>query len=287
MICKKCNHKLPADSEFCQYCGSKLESNDTHKTGESAAVEKEIHNNQSEVHTDVPLEVSLSSPDEKPKQYGNFAIRSEDVRLDPNPTQPQIKTAATPAANSPSVPPKKEKVRYCSLCGSQIDGNTKKCTGCGKQYFRGFKLNKFSITVLILSLALTASIVIIAYQANELNRLSSQEDCSESNETVNEKPAEVHTVGVRTITFSDKFTAEYILASWKNGEATEQSMIEIMDEYGASQGGGKLYIITRGDFIEEVDEWCFSPDRQVGDYAIIENAYGYTLCYISGFNITE
>ena len=26
MICKKCNQKLPDDSEFCQYCGSKIES---------------------------------------------------------------------------------------------------------------------------------------------------------------------------------------------------------------------------------------------------------------------
>lgn len=25
MICNKCNHKLPDDSEFCQYCGNKVE----------------------------------------------------------------------------------------------------------------------------------------------------------------------------------------------------------------------------------------------------------------------
>ena len=25
MICNKCNHNLPDDSEFCQYCGNKVE----------------------------------------------------------------------------------------------------------------------------------------------------------------------------------------------------------------------------------------------------------------------
>ena len=28
MICNKCNHKLPDDSEFCQYCGSRIEQED-------------------------------------------------------------------------------------------------------------------------------------------------------------------------------------------------------------------------------------------------------------------
>lgn len=88
-------------------------------------------------------------------------------------------------------------------------------------------------------------------------------------------------VGVRTISLGDKFTAEYVLAVWKNGEATEESLIEVMNEYGASQGGGQLYVIQRGDFIEEIDEWCFAGNRRVGDIAIIENYYGFSICYIS------
>lgn len=92
------------------------------------------------------------------------------------------------------------------------------------------------------------------------------------------------TLAVRTITFNDSLTAEYVLAGWARGEATEATMIETMDKYGASQGGGQLYIIDPGDFVEEIDEWCFAPERKPGDYAIIESPYGYSLVYISMLN---
>lgn len=101
----------------------------------------------------------------------------------------------------------------------------------------------------------------------------------------NSNNTEIHNVGIRTISFSDKFMAEYVLATWKYGEMTEQSMIDIMDKYGSEQGGGQLYIITRGEFIEEIDEWCFSTNRKKGDYTIIESAYGFSLCYYSGCNL--
>ena len=91
-------------------------------------------------------------------------------------------------------------------------------------------------------------------------------------------------LAVRTISLGDSFTAEYVLSLWELGEATEASMIEIMDEYGADQGGGQLYLIDPGVFVEEIDAWCFDPIRQPGDYAIIENRYGYTICYISMLN---
>jgi len=92
------------------------------------------------------------------------------------------------------------------------------------------------------------------------------------------------TLAVRTITLGDSFTAEFVLALWEGSDATEASLIEIMDEYGADQGGGQLYIIDPGNFVEEIDAWCFDPARQPGDYAIIENPYGFSICYISMLN---
>ena len=89
------------------------------------------------------------------------------------------------------------------------------------------------------------------------------------------------TVGVRTISFADKAIAESVLAEWESGEKTEASMIALMDKYGAQQGGGQLYTISPGQFVSEIDNWCFAAECKVGDYAIIENAYGYSLCYIS------
>lgn len=92
------------------------------------------------------------------------------------------------------------------------------------------------------------------------------------------------TLAVRTISLGDSITAEFVLSLWELGEATEASMIEIMDEYGAYQGGGQLYIIDPGTFVEEIDAWCFASERQPGDYAIIENPYGFSICYISMLN---
>lgn len=100
----------------------------------------------------------------------------------------------------------------------------------------------------------------------------------------NASPLEINSVGIRMISFSDKSIAEYVLESWENGKATEASMIDIMYEHGLEQGGGKLYIVTNGEYAEEIVEWCFSSDREIGDYAIIKSAYGYSLCYISSFN---
>lgn len=92
------------------------------------------------------------------------------------------------------------------------------------------------------------------------------------------------TVAVRHIAFADLYSAELELALWEQGEATEATMIEMMDECGMEQGGGQLFIIAPGDFIEPINSWCFDPGRKPGDYAIIENVFGYSICYFSMLN---
>lgn len=97
----------------------------------------------------------------------------------------------------------------------------------------------------------------------------------------------IENVSLRTITFPDEYTAEYVYSTWKNGKATEQYLVELMNKYGAEQGdqgAGRLYFVKPGEYVEEIDEWCFSPKRKIGDCAIIKNVYGYSICYISNIN---
>lgn len=70
----------------------------------------------------------------------------------------------------------KIKIKYCSQCGSQIDPNTKKCTGCGKQYFKGIKLTKFSITAIALSTLLITSVIFNIIQTMKEKEISQQRE---------------------------------------------------------------------------------------------------------------
>lgn len=84
---------------------------------------------------------------------------------------------------------------------------------------------------------------------------------------------------VRTIALGDKFTAEYVYALMQQENFDEEKIIAIMDEFGSDQMGGTGHLIKPGEFVEEIDEWCFDENRVKGDTAIIENPYGYSICY--------
>ena len=50
-----------------------------------------------------------------------------------------------------------EKNTYCKKCGGLIDNKTKKCTGCGKQYFRFSKKVFIILVVAIIAIGLVAA----------------------------------------------------------------------------------------------------------------------------------
>ena len=157
--------------------------------------------------------------------------------------------------------------RYCcSICGGLIDNNTRKCTECGKQYAKRLpKTTKILVAVsaLLIFVVVFALVGLFAEDSNDLIEYES------------------YYAGIRTITVDNEATAKVILKIWENNGATEEAMVALLNEYGASQGGSQLYLVEQGEWIDEVDAWCFDRSRKIGDVAIIKNDYGYTICYFS------
>lgn len=52
------------------------------------------------------------------------------------------------------------KVRYCKFCGSPIDAETKKCTGCGKQYFSPAFARRLAIVLLPIALIVSTGLLL-------------------------------------------------------------------------------------------------------------------------------
>lgn len=210
------------------------------------------------------ISIQLSDPNETPKKHGDFSVPLNDL-----------------AFQQSHEPPR---VSYCRKCGVQLIDGSQFCRKCGTYIvIEGTHNEEKAHITKIKRMKKTKPIIIGIFIIVVIALIS----ILIAHGIVNGNNKEIYNVAVRTISFSDEFTAEFVLELWRLGDATEQTMIQIMDEYGAEQGGGKLYIITPGEFVDEIDEWCFSNKRKAGDYAIIENANGYTLCYFSGRNIDE
>jgi cell division protein FtsB len=107
-----------------------------------------------------PTHICLSAEGELSRTYGNYNVSSSDIMLQENPERP--KAVSTQPAFQPNVQPiqapssPKQTEKYCSRCGQIIDSSTKKCRGCGKQYFKGFSLK--TVFIILLSVLLVASL---------------------------------------------------------------------------------------------------------------------------------
>lgn len=81
-------------------------------------------------------------------------------------------------------PPKEPKIRYCKLCSGLIDSDTKKCTSCGKQYFK-IKITKNIIVVSALSFVIAALGGLNIWQC--VDRINAQSEIDSLNKTVSSK----------------------------------------------------------------------------------------------------
>ena len=111
--------------------------------------------------------------------------------------------APVPVA-SPSKP-KKQKAIFCKYCGQLIDQDTKKCTGCGKQYFRLPKAKKSAVVLWVVILLSVAAIGLCMRQISQYQQQI---------ESLNTQIAQLNT---------DLETANQSAENWKSRFDQEQS----------------------------------------------------------------
>lgn len=83
----------------------------------------------------------------------------EETIDDPSP-QPASISTPNPLPTKTNLTDKPFK-KYCSRCGNGIDPATKKCSGCGKQYFKGISFKTFLVIMLCILLFLSLALNIL------------------------------------------------------------------------------------------------------------------------------
>ena len=116
-------------------------------------------------------------------------------------------------------------------------------------------------------------------------------------EFVEENDLHYNTVNVRHILIapSDSASEESLAAAlsmantyleeWVTNGSTEEAFAELAKEHSedSSAANGGLYEnVYKGQMVTEFEDWCFDPERKVGDCEIISTTYGYHIMYFSG-----
>ena len=148
--CKRCGKPLLADAEFCGYCGSRIEEED------SASV----------------LAWQVMGSDIKLKK--SDAVKEPEVAIEPElyclerPEATKVEEQGSPYA------------RYCSKCGNGIDPVTKICAGCGKQYFKGLPWKKIRVVLVFVLITVSIGLNVYIYSIYDV----AQESLGIAHETI-------------------------------------------------------------------------------------------------------
>ena len=82
-----------------------------------------------------------------------------------------------------------------------------------------------------------------------------------------------------------KKEAERLLQVWKDGNATEQTFIDLVKEHSddSSKDEGGLFedIHRESSYVTNFKNWAIDPERKAGDTGVIETEYGYHVMYYS------
>lgn len=85
---------------------------------------------------------------------------------------------------------------------------------------------------------------------------------------------------------SAKAEAEGYLKTWQEGDATEESFIELVKEHSddssAEDGGLFEDIHPDSNYVPNFLNWAISAERKAGDAEVIETEYGYHVMYYVG-----
>ena len=95
--------------------------------------------------------------------------------------------------------------------------------------------------------------------------------------------------GNKTYSDAEKATAkaeaERLLQEWKDGNATEDTFVELVKKHsddGSAENGGLFEDIHReSSYVDSFRNWCVDANRKVGDTEVIESEYGYHVMYYS------
>lgn len=83
-----------------------------------------------------------------------------------------------------------------------------------------------------------------------------------------------------------KTQAQQILDLWLAGEATEESFGILAQEHsedpGSASKGGLYEDVPKNYMTANFDAWMFDPERQIGDFGLVETEYGYHVMFFAG-----